>query len=188
MTKRRREDVQASLLPECLIVIYQKIQEYNDGGEYLIKFMVSLDHKITWEITGDKDLAKSWKPQVIEYILNTDARIGEINSSMQLMEEDENIVKSTRYSAKTTNFYSRHPLELVMKLQQKNSVVLKLSWAYFDKLDVVGVTLSGEKNASLQDLPPSFVLCDLFSREDDGSTFPYQDRTIDGYFRIKSHI
>lgn len=136
-----------------------------------------------WEISGDKDLAKSWRPQLIEYGLNDGSNIDEINNSVQALDEDENVIKSTRYSAKTTNFYSRHPLELSMKLQQKNSAILKLSWAYFDNLDVVGVTLSGEKNASLQDLPPSFVICDLFSKEDDGSTFPHQDRTIDGYIR-----
>lgn len=133
-----------------------------------------------WEITGDKDLAKSWKPQLIEY-MNNDLKMDEINTSVQGIEEDENAIKSTRHSAKTINFYSKHPLELSIKLQQKNSAVLKLSYSYFDKLDVVGVTLSGEKNASLQDLPPSFVLCDLFSKEDDGSSFPHQDRSIEGY-------
>jgi hypothetical protein len=112
----------------------------------------------------------------------------EIKASVQTLDEDENVIKSTRYSAKTTNFYTRHPLELSMKLQQTNSAVLKLSWAYFDNLDVVGVTLSGEKNASLQDLPPSFVICDLFSKDDDGSIFPHQDRTIDGYYKKRLYI
>ena len=178
LTKRRREDVQASFLPECLIGIYEKIQEYNTGGEYFQYNFI--DHKIEWEISGDKDLAKSWKPQLIEYSLNTDTRLNEIITSGQSIEEDETVAKSTRYSSKTTNFYSRHPLELIMRLEQKNLAILKLSWVYFDKLDVVGVSLSGEKNASLQDLPPSFVLCDLFSKEDDGSSFPYQDRIIEG--------
>jgi hypothetical protein len=51
-------------------------------------------------------------------------------------------------------------------------VTLKLTFAYFDQLKVVGVVLGGEKNASLVDLTPSFVLSHLVFDEDDGTLCP----------------
>jgi hypothetical protein len=83
-----------------------------------------------------------------------------------------NAHRRTTKAMPKTNLYTKHPLEFLIRLPQKSSVMLKLTFAYFDKLGVIGVVLGGEKNASLVDLTPSFVLSHLIFDEDDGMLCP----------------
>ena len=136
---------------------------------------------MTWDILGDKEAAKTWKPTVI-----ASEPEPEIAPAKELGEEEE--VHRSRPSRTTTNYYTKHPLELLIRLSQKGNVILKLTFSYYDKLNIVGVILGGEKNASLVDLPPSFVLCNLFSDEDDGSNFPNASLSLDGYFSVRHKL
>jgi hypothetical protein len=150
LTKRRRQDIQAALLPPSLLALYQKAQASN----------------LAWEIIGDREEAKSFK-------LSEPLSPENIALDSTLLDDEAN---NHRLSKKNPETYllSKHPLDFVIRLVQKQNVTLKLTFSYYDKLNRVGVLLGGEKNASLTDLSPSFVLHELFDDHEDGDSSSFQ--------------
>ena len=146
-------------------------------------FRATLEIKLSWEIVGDKEAAKNWKPPAPLETKKEPLPTETDDKQQQTVDDDEEQkqnARSTRGAGSNTHYYTRHPLELLIRLPQKSSALLKLTFAFFDRLQIIGVTLGGEKNASLVDLSPSFALCNLFGEEDEGISLPV-DTLVDEY-------